>query len=41
MEQSVRDDIALLKAEPLLADDINVLGYVLDLETGLLSEVKA
>jgi len=40
IEQSVRDDIALLKAEPLLSDEINVIGYVLNLENGLLEEVR-
>jgi hypothetical protein len=39
-EQSVRDDITFLNAEPLLSDDIKVLGYLLDIKTGLLKEVK-
>jgi hypothetical protein len=40
MEGSVLEDIKLLKSAPLLSDEIEVLGFVLDLETGLLSEVK-
>jgi len=40
LEGSVVEDIKLLKTSPLLPADIEVLGYVLDLETGLLKEVK-
>jgi carbonic anhydrase len=40
LEQTIRDDIKILKETPLLRDEINVLGLKLDLETGLLSEVK-
>jgi hypothetical protein len=40
MKQSVRDDVVLLKEEPLLPNDIKVLGYVLDLKTGLLEQVE-
>ena len=41
MEGSVLEDIKLLKTSPLLPADMEVLGYVFDLETGLLREVKA
>ena len=40
LEGSVIEDIKVLKSTPLLPADIEVLGYVLDLETGLLREVK-
>jgi carbonic anhydrase len=40
MEGSVIEDIKLLKTSPLLPADIEVLGYILDLETGLLREVR-
>ena len=40
MEGSVVEDIKLLKSTPLLPADMEVFGYVLDLETGLLREVK-
>jgi carbonic anhydrase len=40
MEGSVLEDIKVLKSTPLLPADMEVLGYVLDLETGLLREVK-
>jgi carbonic anhydrase len=40
MEGSVLEDMTLLKTSPLLPADLEVLGYVLDLETGLLREVK-
>jgi carbonic anhydrase len=40
MEGSVLEDMTLLKTSSLLPADLEVLGYVLDLETGLLREVK-
>lgn len=40
LEGSVVEDMKLLKNSPLLPADLEVLGYVLDLETGLLREVK-
>jgi len=40
LDGSVIEDIRVLKSTPLLPADMEVLGYVLDLETGLLREVK-
>lgn len=39
LEQSVRDDVAFLRASPLLAPDIPVRGFVYDVRTGRLAEV--
>ncbi|OCL10080.1 carbonic anhydrase [Glonium stellatum] len=40
VDESVREDIALLKASPLLSKDLTILGYSLDIHTGLLAEVQ-
>jgi len=40
VDESVREDVALLKAWPFLGKDTKVLGYNLDVKTGLLTEVK-
>jgi len=40
VDASVREDVALLKASPFLSKDTEILGYNLDVETGLLTEVK-
>jgi hypothetical protein len=40
VDESVREDVVLLKAWPFLAKDTKVLGYNLDVKTGLLTEVK-
>jgi carbonic anhydrase len=37
--QSVRDDVALLRASPLILKDIPIRGFVYDVKTGTLSEV--
>ena len=39
-EQSVRDDMKVVKAWPGLKSDVNVLGYVYDLADGLVKEVR-
>lgn len=39
LEQSVRDDIAFYRQQPMLRQDIPVRGFVYDVSTGLLSEV--
>jgi carbonic anhydrase len=39
LEQSVRDDVATLKASPFLDDDIEVSGFVYDVRSGELSPV--
>jgi carbonic anhydrase len=40
VDESVREDVALLKAWPFLGKNTKVLGYNLDVKTGLLTEVK-
>jgi carbonic anhydrase len=39
LEQSVRDDVATIKASPLLPDAIEVTGWVYDVKTGTISPV--
>ena len=41
LEESVRDDIAFYRQQPLLRQDIPVRGFVFDVSTGLLREVSA
>ena len=40
VDQSIKDDVALLKAWPFLGKDTKVLGFNLDVKTGLLTVVK-
>ena len=40
LEQSVRDDVATIKASPLLPDGIEVTGWVYDVKTGTISPVN-
>jgi len=40
LEQSVRDDVAAIKASPFIDDDIPVTGFVYDVKTGRLNEVS-
>lgn len=40
LEQSVRDDVKLIRSSPLVPDDIAVSGFVFDVKTGRLSEVS-
>ena len=39
-DESVREDVALLKASPLIPDDVIISGAVYDVDTGLITEVK-
>ncbi len=39
LEQSVRDDLTLIRESPLIPDSIPVRGFVYDVSTGLLAEV--
>ena len=39
LEQSVRDDIAAVKASPLLLKDVPVRGFIYDVHTGKIDEV--
>ena len=39
VEQSVRDDIAAIKASPLLRKDVPVTGFVYDVKTGKINQV--
>ena len=41
LDQSVRDDLALYAASPLVRHDIPVRGFVYDVKTGRLREVQA
>ncbi len=41
VEQSVKDDIKVYQASPLVRHDIPVRGFVYDVHTGKLNEVKA
>ncbi len=40
VEQSVRDDVETLRTSPLLIPDLPIRGYVYDVHTGQLHEVK-
>ncbi len=40
LEQSVRDDVAFLRASPLIPDDIPIRGFIYDVHTGRLTEVQ-
>jgi len=40
LEQSVRDDLAILSDSPLIADDVSVRGFIFDVKTGKLQEVS-
>jgi carbonic anhydrase len=39
IEDSVREDVAMLKASPWIKDSTQIVGLKYDIETGLLSEV--
>jgi carbonic anhydrase len=39
LEQSVRDDVELIRSSPLIAKDTNVTGFVYDVKTGKIQEV--
>ena len=40
LEQSVRDDVATLKASPLIPDNIEISGFIYDVESGKLIPVN-
>jgi hypothetical protein len=40
VDESIKEDVALLKAWPFLGKDTKVFGFNLDIKTGLLTEVK-
>jgi carbonic anhydrase len=40
VEGSVREDVALLRASPLIGRDVEIRGFVFEVRTGGLSEVK-
>lgn len=40
LEQNVRDDVKTIRDSPLIPDEIPVIGYVYDVRTGRLCEVK-
>jgi carbonic anhydrase len=39
LEQSVRDDVATLKASPLIPKNVDISGYIYDVKSGRLSPV--
>ena len=40
VEESVRQDVALLKSSPLIPEDIAIFGAVYDVDTGRISPVQ-
>ena len=40
VEQSVRNNVAMLKAHPLIPEDVRIEGFVIDSETGELTAVE-
>jgi carbonic anhydrase len=39
LEQSVRDDVELIRSSPLIPNDVRVTGFVYDVKTGKITEV--
>jgi carbonic anhydrase len=39
LEQSVRDDVAIIRASPLIPNDIDVSGFIYDVKTGKIDQV--
>jgi len=39
LEQSVRDDVELIRSSPLIPGDVNVHGFIYDVKSGKLNEV--
>ncbi|GAC1663293.1 MAG: hypothetical protein NVS9B9_25050 [Ktedonobacteraceae bacterium] len=39
LEQSVRDDVAFLRASPLIAKDIDISGFIYDVHDGKIRPV--
>jgi len=40
IEESIREDLALLKASPLIKKTTQIVGLKLDISTGMLTEVS-
>lgn len=40
IEESIREDVAFLKASPLIKDDTQIIGLAYDTATGALTEVE-
>jgi carbonic anhydrase len=40
VDASIREDVKLLREDRFLSKDLEILGYNLDIHTGLLREVK-
>jgi carbonic anhydrase len=40
VDASIREDVKLLREDRFLSKDLDILGYNLDIHTGLLTEVK-
>ncbi|MBT0897553.1 carbonic anhydrase, partial [Streptococcus infantarius subsp. infantarius] len=40
VEESVREDIAILRNSPLIPDDVVISGAVYDVDTGRMREIK-
>jgi len=40
VDESVREDVELLRSSPFISKNTNILGFNLDIKTGLLAEVK-
>jgi carbonic anhydrase len=39
LNQSIRDDVALIRSSPMIPDDVSVRGFAYDVDTGRLHEV--
>jgi carbonic anhydrase len=40
LDQSVRDDVATLRANPFIPDNVEIRGFVYDVHTGRVREVR-
>jgi carbonic anhydrase len=40
IEESIREDVAILKASPLIRKDTQIVGVKYDIDTGILSQVE-
>lgn len=40
IEESIKEDIAILRASPLIKDDTQIVGLAYDTATGVLTEVE-
>jgi carbonic anhydrase len=41
IEDTIREDLAILKSSPLIKKTTQIVGLALDIHTGILTEVKA